>query len=115
MKDFAGHIDSSVATYAELWKKLGHYICPVCMFVCECLSCKRQKQNQHNRNQKMLKSLDRNDKAETPGLPKSLVKLKNIPERIEKAKSFSHPEKYRKRELKALQKPEPATPTIVKI
>ena len=48
-------------TCGEIWKISGQYTCPVCLGICECLSCMRNKQNYQNRMQKMLKNMDKNE------------------------------------------------------
>ncbi|MGB1603253.1 MAG: hypothetical protein ACPIOQ_61545, partial [Promethearchaeia archaeon] len=59
MCNFTGQRD---LTCGDIWKhQSGQYTCPVCISICECMSCVRNKQNQQNRMQKILKNMDKNE------------------------------------------------------
>ena len=109
LKEFPSLRTDEEISYDELLKKLEHYICPVCVMICECLRCKRQKLSLHNRNQKWLKSLDKHDRVEPP----YSGKLPRLPNQGSGSKSKSKvltptsAEKPKKREVKSAAKPEP--------
>lgn len=114
LKEFPGLQSEEAISYDELLKKLEHYICPVCVMICECLRCKRQKLSLHNRNQKWLKSLDKHDRVEPPYSSK-IAKLPSQGSNGKKPKVLtpgSSGEKPKKRELKAVTKLEPGTSRI---